>query len=106
MCNRLISVAAVSILALTGCATFSRARAEEAQSKFRCGLSVAEVEGIVGGPLEAASRAWMTHFFRDGHTDLTLQFEEGRLKSSQVIWVVGLTGIRKSPRVEHCKGPT
>jgi hypothetical protein len=104
MFNRLGIVAVLSVAALAGCATFSRARAEAAQAKFHCGLSVAEVERIVGGPLEATSRAGTTHFLRDGHTDLTLQFDEGRLKASQIVWVVGIKGIREGPRIEHCKG--
>ena len=96
-------LAVASILGLAGCATFSRARAEEAQSKFRCGLSVAEVEQIVGGRLAPVTNSTrLTHLFRDGHTDLTLRFEARGLTSSQVIWVVGLKGIRTNPSIEHC----
>jgi len=93
---------------VAGCATFSRARAEKVQAQLRCGLTVSEVERIVGGSVQAveAPDPRLTHLFRDGPTDLWFRFDNGGLRSSQVIHVVGLTGTREDPRVEHCRGVT
>jgi hypothetical protein len=64
------------------------------------------VEKIVGGRLEAleARDPRLTHFSRDGYTDLTFIFDTGGLRSSQLVQVVGLMGTQAEPRVEHCKG--
>lgn len=90
---------------VAGCATFSQARAERAQAQFSCGLTVSEVEHIVGGPLQPLEvpDPQVTHLFRDGFTDMWLRFEGGSLRSSQVIIVVGFTGTREEPRVDHCR---
>ena len=81
----------------------SRVHAQRVQEQLKCGLSLAEVERLVGGPyftIEKDPRA--THVFRDGFTDLWLRFENDRLQSSQIINVVGFTGTRADPRIEHC----
>ena len=103
------SRATVLILAVFlayACGTASRAHAERAQSQFRCGLSLVEVERIVGGPLQAQEgrEPRLTHLFRDGRTDLWLTFDNGGLRSSQLIQVVGLKGTEAGTRLEHCKG--
>jgi hypothetical protein len=95
-----------TVLLASACGTFSRARAERAQTQLTCGLSVAEVERIVGGRLGAleARDPRLTHLFRDGYTDLTFIFDARGLRSSQLVQVVGLTGTEAAPRVEHCEG--
>jgi hypothetical protein len=94
--------------ALAGCGAFSQAHAARAQERLTCGLSVAEVERILGGELQPIEGrdARLTHLYRDGFTDMWLRFEAGRLRSSQIIRVVGLTGTVDEARVEHCKGRT
>jgi hypothetical protein len=91
---------------VAACGTLSFARAERAQKQLQCGLSVAQVEKIVGGPLYAleARDPRLTHLYRDGHTDLTFIFDAGGLRSSQLVQVVGFTGTEAEPRVEHCRG--
>jgi hypothetical protein len=98
--------ASLGVLFLAGCGVLSRAHAERVQSQLTCGLTILEVERAVGGPLHAqeARDPRVTHLFRDGFTDLWLVFDNGGLRSSQISHVVGFTGTRESPRIDHCKG--
>ena len=91
---------------VAACGTLSFARAERAQKQLQCGLSVAQVEKVVGGRLYAldARDPRLTHLFRDGYTDLTFIFDAEGLRSSQLVQVVGFTGTQTEPPVEHCKG--
>jgi len=100
------TVLALTVLLASSCGALSRTHAERAQTQFRCGLTVPEVERIVGGRLEPIEGrdTRLTHLFRDGRTDLWLTFNNGSLRSSQVIQVVGLMGTEPGPRLEHCNG--
>jgi hypothetical protein len=100
------TVLVLAVLLASACGTASRAHAERAQSQFRCGLSVAAVEQIVGGRVQAQEvrDPRLTHLYRDGRTDLWLTFDNSGLRSSQLIQVVGLKGTEAATRLEHCKG--
>jgi len=88
-----------------GCATAAKSKMEDVQTGLRCGMSSAEVEGLLGGRLHAleARDSRLTHFYRSGMADIWLRFEDDRLRSSQIVVVQGLLGTNEEPVVNHCK---
>jgi len=94
----------VLVVQCGGCAVVSLPRAERFQAQLRCDMSVSEVEAIVGGklqPIEGRAPR-LTHLYRDGMTDLWLIFDDGKLRSSQINEVQGMTGVRPHSVISHC----
>lgn len=100
-----LRVVAIALVAQgAGCAVFSLPSAERLQSQFRCGMSVSEVESVVGGGLQPLQTRdpRLTHLYRDGMTDLWFIFDDGKLRSSQINEVQGLTVVQPHPVISHC----
>src|SRR5262245_56071839 len=93
-----------AVLFTGGCATASKISMENIQARLRCGMSLSEVESIVGGRLQAleARDPRLTHLYRSGLADLWLIFDDRKLRSSQVVVVEGILGTKEEPRVNHC----
>lgn len=97
-------VIAILITQCGACAVLSLPRTERAQAQLKCGMSIVEAEHVLGTKLQAleARDPRLTHLYRDGMTDLWLIFEDGKLRSSQIIEVQGLTGVRMHSQVALC----
>lgn len=96
-------VVAASVL-LTGCAAMAANRLHLLQGQLRCGMTSGQVEVITGERLQPVEKdTRLTHLYRSGMADLWLVFNEGRLRSSQVIRVKGLTGTEDEAIVNHCR---
>jgi len=93
----------VGALALSGCASVydavyggdiarDRAFVEDGRARLKCGMSVYEVEQAIGGPLiasDAPSQRWVRRYHH-GLVDLFINFDENRLRSTQLVVATGL----------------
>ena len=77
-----------------------------AQAQLNCGMTVADIETISHKPV----RTWEVADTRATHSissdrdfaTVWLVMKDGRLMSSELIIVEGLTGTRSESRKDHC----
>jgi hypothetical protein len=68
-------------------------------------MSVSEVERLAHRKLieEDSPRAEMTHYIRDGSTDVWFVFSDDKLKSVQVLWAEKMMRYASYPRRILCE---
>lgn len=100
-----VGVVCLLTMLVAGCATAAKGKMDSIQTQLTCGMSPTQVEAIVGERLHKleARDPRKTHFYRSGMADLWLRFDDAQLRSSQVVVVQGLIGIKEEPVVNHCK---
>jgi len=88
-----------------GCASIAKDKMEHLQAQLRCGMSVEQVEAIVGERIKTLDvpTPEATHLYRRGFGDLRFKFEEDKLRVSQIVVVTGWEWAEEEPIVDHCK---
>ncbi len=92
------------LLVCAGCAQGPAKWAEDAETRVRCGMSVADVRTITGRNPEQLDVPieWTTHLIRDGSTDLRLGFPQGKLRWVQVVWAQKMMKVAMYQRADLC----
>lgn len=92
-------------LLLFACASPSR-WAEALETQLKCGMSVKDVETVSQKTVQTMEvpRGWVTHFLRDGSTDVWLGFRDDKLESVQVAWAEKMMKMATYQRIDLCQG--
>ena len=79
--------------------------AEEFVEQLKCDMSVSKVQSLTTKNVyaENAPRKDMTHYVRDGSTDVWLVFENDELKSAQVLWAQEMMKYASYQQIQLCK---
>jgi hypothetical protein len=79
--------------------------AEEFVEQLKCDMSLAQVQSLTSKDVNAedAPRKDMTHYVRDGSTDVWLVFENDKLKSAQVLWAQEMMKYASYQQIQLCK---
>ena len=79
--------------------------AEEFVGQLKCDMSLAQVQSLTSRDVHAedAPRRDMTHYIRDGSTDVWLVFDNDKLKSAQVLWAQEMMKYASYQQIQLCK---
>ena len=78
--------------------------AEEFVQTLECDMLLEQVRSLTPKEIqeEDAPRRGMTHFIRDGRTDVWLVFKDNQLKSAQVLWAQEMMKYASYQQIQLC----